>query len=101
MTQPIRPEDVAARKAAVLPPEVIDAFNDLIAMADNGYSATVMQEDAIDQILDRLPVSREEIFDRHLLDIEPVYRAAGWRVTYDKPGFNESYQPYFIFTRAA
>lgn len=74
-------------------------FNEMIAAAWDGRSATVMQDDVITAIIMRLQVSREEVFDRHLLDVEPVYQAAGWDVTYDKPGFNETYRPYFNFRR--
>lgn len=99
MTDPIRPEDIAARKAVVLPAEVIEVFNDLIALAYAGRSATVTQEDAVNEIATRLSISRTAVFDRNLLDIELVYQAAGWDVTYDKPGFNESYPAAFTFAR--
>jgi len=99
MANPIRPEDVTAAKAAALPDEVTDVFNELIAEAWDGRSAIVMQDDAAEAISERLGISHQEIYDRHLLDVESVYRAAGWGVTYDKPGFNETYRPYFTFAR--
>jgi hypothetical protein len=99
MAEPIRPEDVAAAKLAVLPDEVIEVFNEMIAAAWDGRSSRVMQDEAAEAISERLGISREEVFDRHPLDVEPVYRAAGWGVAYDKPGFSESYRPYFIFGR--
>lgn len=30
--------------------------------------------------------------------LDAVYEKAGWKVSYDKPGYNESYDPYFKFT---
>lgn len=99
MSLPVRPEDVAAAKAAALPPEVIDVFNELIVAAWDGRSATVMLGDAAEAVSERLGISHEEAFERHLLDVEPVYRAAGWDVTYDKPGYNETYRPHFTFRR--
>jgi hypothetical protein len=99
MAQPIRPEDITAAKMAALPGEVIDVFNALISAAWDGRSATVMQDDAADAVAGRLGISREEVFERHLLDVEPAYLAAGWNVIYDKPGFNERYKAHFIFWR--
>jgi len=42
-------------------------------------------------------LNRAEIFDKGWLNVEEVYRAAGWAVEYDKPGFNESYSATFTF----
>jgi hypothetical protein len=33
-----------------------------------------------------------------LLDIEPIYREAGWIVEYDKPAYCENYDANFTFT---
>lgn len=100
MTDPITPETAVAHKAARLPSEVIEAFNDLIAERFDGVSARFRQEDAVEAILAQgIAPDRQAVFDRHWLDVEPIYRAAGWNVTYEKPGFNEPGSPVFTFTR--
>lgn len=101
MTDPIRPDEVSARKLAALPDGVIDAFNELIAKAFDGRSATVDQNDVTDAIMERCPgvTSKQQIFNEHLLDVEPIYRDAGWKVTYEKPAYNETGRAYFVFTR--
>lgn len=44
-------------------------------------------------------LTKDEIFDNHWLDIEDIYREQGWKVKYDKPGYNEeSFKPYFEFS---
>ena len=43
--------------------------------------------------------ARQELFDNHYLDIEPAYRNAGWKVEFDKPGYNETYDSYFVFSK--
>lgn len=43
--------------------------------------------------------SRQFIFDKHWLDIEDTYRKAGWNVEYDKPGYCENYDAYFVFSK--
>ena len=32
-------------------------------------------------------------------DFEPIYEKAGWKVSYDGPGYNESYDGYYIFKK--
>ena len=34
------------------------------------------------------------------MDIEPVFEQAGWKVDFDRPGYNEGpYDAYFQFTK--
>jgi len=46
-----------------------------------------------------LKVDRNKIFEMGWLDVEDAYRAQGWNVVYDRPGYCESYEASFIFTR--
>jgi hypothetical protein len=102
MANPIRPEEAAARKLAQIPGEVIEVFNTLIADNWDGHRARVDQNDVVTAILESGAVSyAQEIFTRHLLDVEPVYAAAGWIVSYEKPAYNETGAAYFIFERGA
>jgi hypothetical protein len=102
MTDPVTPETVVAHKLSQVPDDVIKVFNDLIAVAFDGTSAVVYQDDAIEGIIAKgIARTGKEVADRHWLDIEPVYRASGWTVAYDKPGYNESYRASFTFRPAA
>lgn len=96
MSKPIRPEEVGAAKAVVIPAAVFDAFNAEIAARFEHDTATVKQE-AVVARLENGGISRREIFDRGWLNVEEAYRAAGWKVVYDKPGFNETGEAYFTF----
>jgi len=100
MTDPITPDQVPAARQAVLPDRVIVVFNALIVKAWDGQRAMVYQEEAVEAILGAGIVrTREEVFEQGLLNVEPVYQAAGWHVAFDKPGWNESYPAYFVFAR--
>lgn len=87
------------------PDEVINGFNTVIKRNWNGSSARVDQDEVIDEILSnykknlKLKMTRKKLFDDHLLDVEDVFRKAGWKVQYDKPGYCESYSAYFIFSK--
>lgn len=96
--KPITPAEV--RKTARLiqiPDGVIQVFNRLIAENFHGGRAEVLQGEAVIQIkaLD-MRLARE--WDDRWLNIETVFENAGWKVEYDKPGYNESYPAKFTFT---
>jgi hypothetical protein len=65
----------------------------------NGSSATVMQPEAAKRIAKALGITTSEAFKRGLLDVEDAYRKAGWKVEYDKPGYNETYEASFKFRK--
>jgi hypothetical protein len=104
---PIKPIDTKKRqreleleKARLIPEQIVQVFNHLIA--ENRFSnneSTVSQDKAIARILKAMPeVTRDQIFDNKWLDIEPLYREEGWKVFYDKPGYNETYTPSWKFS---
>lgn len=95
MVEPIKPDQVKANKLASIPDEVIEAFNELIAKNFSDGFARVEQSDVI-----RLAILKglnRTLFDHRWLDVEDLYRAQGWHVYYDKPGYNESGEAAFTF----
>lgn len=95
--KPIKPKEAALKKVSDIPDGVIKAFNTLIVKnLSNGYSQ-VTQKDAVNEIVKNMGCDREDIFNKNWLDIESHYRKAGWKVKYDKPGYNESYEAFFEF----
>jgi hypothetical protein len=98
LIQPIRPDQVAESKKASMPDAVMESFNEEIASKFSGNRSVVMQNEVIARIVAR-GYQRQEIFANHWLDVEDIYRAAGWNVEYDKPGYNEDYEANFTFTR--
>lgn len=95
---PISPQEVVDVKRKNLPDEVFQSFNELIARNYSGGSATVYQSEVVDLMVGK-DLDQSEIYKKGWLDIEGIYRKAGWEVEYDKPGYNESYAPYFRFSR--
>lgn len=109
--KPITPKEVKpispAEVKTLIPKEVILAFNELIAENFCRNKAVVYQNRVVERIMQKLRVSgdtettRHMIFDRGWLDIEDLFRKSGWNVKYDKPGWDESYEAHFIFTKKA
>lgn len=94
------PEDVLKKRVETFPDYVIDAFNDLLTENYQEDETIIKQEDAIRKILEYSTddeLTRETIFKKHYLDIESLYRNNGWEVDYEKPAFDERFEPYFIF----
>lgn len=95
--EPVRPCDMVQ----VIPEWVIEGANECIKknwVELNGKSVFT-QNDLLKCIMKYAPkgMSRQVIFDRHWLDIEPVYRKAGWHVEYDAPSYYETYEATFTF----
>lgn len=97
--QPIKPSQVIKAKKDGLPDFVIEAFNGLIAKNFNGSYSTVQQDEVLSVILSKMPEgsTRQQVFDNNWLDVEDIFRKAGWEVNYDKPAYNESHPATFKF----
>lgn len=97
---PITPDEAKARKETDIPDEVIEAFNELLIKNHSiGTNSIAIGQDEVVALIVKKGLNRSDIFDKHWLDVEDVYRAAGWIVDYDKPGYNEDYSAYFTFKR--
>ena len=93
--KPITPAEVVDKKIELIPDFVLAAFNIYIAEHWDGRQSTFKQSEVVDYIKS----VNSEFIDYKWLDIEPIYWRAGWKVEYDKPGYNESYPATFTFTR--
>lgn len=96
--RPISPSEVAAAQQEAIPAGVFDVVNSLIAANLYGKSARVLQKEVV-AALEELGHIRSAIFSNGWLNFEDSYRSLGWKVEYDKPAYNESYDAYWIFTK--
>ena len=98
---PIRPEEVSKKMAALIPPFVIEVFNTLIAQNFDSHlgKASFSQEEVVKAIIKwNNDLKREDVFTKHWLDVEDIYREVGWGVRYDKPAYNEEGVAWFEFS---
>ena len=102
MTKPITPQEVAKLQAECLPVFVLQTWNELIARNFKNGRSEVSQNEAVVALMDAHPgpLNRAAVFTNNWLEIEEVFRQSGWDVTYDKPGYNETYEAKFIFVPA-
>ena len=90
----IKPEEIP-KKIKIIPGFVFDGFNELlIAKSEDKRIKIELQE--IGEKVKELN-GGDGSFPRWWLDVEPFYRDAGWKVSYDKPAYCETYTAHFIF----
>lgn len=100
MTKPIRPQDVSEAPAPSFPPEVFDAFNSLIREKYRNGEARFTFREAAARVASLLEITVSSVYREKYLDVEEAYRKAGWKVVMDKPGYNESYEGFWVFSRS-
>ncbi len=93
---PIKPEDV---KVAPIPEEVIHVFNDLIQKHWDGEGATIEQGKVLQVVSLAMGISKDEVLDRNYLNIEEIYREAGWKVIYHSQTSVDDLLPWFSFSK--
>ena len=111
MITPITPNDVSTQKEQNFPDIIIDTINKMIAQKWDGYQSNFKQKDIVTAMVSAIieckmfkgeeskAIARKMIFDNNWLDFEEIYRKSGWKVVFDKPGYNETYEANFTFTR--
>ena len=100
--EPISPDQVQSAKDKNIPEEVIDAFNQLIVEQWDGREAIIAQEDAISRILALMGKKedyRQTLFTNRWMDVESMFRKAGWDVEYKKPAHNENFAATYTFSK--
>lgn len=97
--KPLSPDEAAKEARADIPDFVIEAVNNLLKKHLTSGYATLRQDEVIAEILrlSNQELTRQQIFDNKWLDFEPIFEEEGWVVEYDKPGYNETYEPTFDF----
>jgi hypothetical protein len=99
MTKPMSPDEVADRKTETIPDDVFEVVNAELAEKWTGNQAIILQKDIVHRVLKVRKDLTAKTFPFEWLDFEDSYRALGWEVEYDKPGYNETYSAKFIFRK--
>ena len=97
--KPVTPEELSEAPERSFPDEVIEAFNQLIRENYRNGGARFTFKQAASRIADRMRVPLSYVYVEKMLDVEEAFRKAGWQVVMDKPGYNESYEGYWVFSK--
>lgn len=104
--KPITPKEVIKKIEEAMPSFVFEVVNKLITdelIATNSSECAIKQNDIIKALIAHqevkgVQITRDEIFEKGWLNFEPHYKKAGWKVRYDRPSYNDSYDAYFEFS---
>lgn len=100
MTGPITPHEAAQARESTIPDVVFEVFNAILSTRFAGSGSVTIRQKEVTEALTAKGLDLAEVFAKGWLDVEPLYEKAGWRVVYDKPGYCETYEPSWEFTRA-
>lgn len=111
--KPFTPQEAADAKAEFkinnIPDFVVRAVNSLITKKYHQSGFNLTQDEVIDEIEkcyaanteSCVPYERSMVFSKGWLDFEPLFNTFGWKVTYDKPAYYESYKAFYTFKKAS
>ena len=98
--KPIRPEEIEVNLEGIIPDYVFAAVNALLSEKYRGTGPVILKQEEIAKRAARMgSVTTDFLYDNKYMDFEPVYEKYGWKVTYDKPAYNEDYPATFTFKR--
>lgn len=98
--KPIRPDEIESNMEYIIPDFVFESVNELLKEVYRGTGYVTIKTDAIvKKILanPRCNVSKDTLFKKRYLDFEKVYGKYGWKVTFDKPAYDENYDSFYKF----
>lgn len=95
---PISPKQARESAEKEIPEFIIKAVNSLLKKKIGNGKKVVLKQNEILEACCSNAEQRSVIFDNKWLDFESLYAKHGWIVAYDKPAYNETYEPTFTFT---
>lgn len=99
MVKAFSPADAEAARDVSIPDGVIVAVNDLLAKKYRKGAIILRIGEVQTAIVAEMKLLDKSQIVQHWLDFEEIYRKQGWKVVYDGPGYNESYEGYYEFNR--
>lgn len=101
MNKALSPKEAITRAKNEVPELVFQAWNNLIVenlkVQGGKASSEFLLEELANQITLIMSISYEQAKQNGWFDLEDIFRDKGWKVEFDRPGYNESYSPKFTF----
>tara|TARA_R110000772_G_scaffold101997_2_gene202595 strand:+ start:128 stop:472 length:345 start_codon:yes stop_codon:yes gene_type:complete len=105
IVKPISPDEIMDNLESIIPSFVIEAVNNLLKDKYRGGRTSIKAKDIIEEALrlsvlkvDSVKVTREMIYDKKWMDFETIYRANGWKVSFEKSTYGDTnFDSYYEF----
>lgn len=100
--KPITPNEALDQHEREIDPVLIKVVNEILKKGMSTQSSSVtFRQDTLLSAYKKAggTLSRATLFKDKHLDFEDIYRKAGWKVIYDNPAYNETYEPTFTFSK--
>lgn len=85
-----------------IPEEVLECWNETIVsnlkLTSNEVKSVCFLKDISAKIQTRMGITSSELEKRGWLNLESFFEKKGWKVSIDKPGYNESYSTTITFS---
>jgi len=96
---PITPSEAKRLMVTNVPPYVIKVLNEMLAEETGPRGkvhVTLYMEDIAARV--RAATGMEGRLESNCWNFEPIFEKAGWKVSCDRPGYNESYDTNWTFS---
>lgn len=102
--KPLSPEEVINLRPKHILPEIIEAVNKFLCERFNGNnSVKILKKELVSKTIIACEANGKTMTERILidnghLDFEIIYSSVGWKVKYESPDRDESFESYYLFT---
>lgn len=101
MVKPFTPEEAQAVHLKNIPAFVIDTFNELLGFNYCDGEICLNLSQVLEKVCEKSGYEAQHILNMNWLDVEPLYQANGWSVSYKTPGWRDDFpiEPRFVFKK--
>lgn len=99
MAEPITPKQFKEAYGSGIPDVVIETVNELLLSKCRfeGQKRVCLKQNEVVDALVAKGIERNSIFDKKMLDFEPLFRSKGWKVEWNKGAYYETDASNWIF----
>lgn len=101
MNGPITPAKVRELRVNIIPEEIFEAFNECILKYWDGSEAAFSLAEVSILAASKLDDGIGNLFKKKYFDVEEIYEKEGWKVIFERPGYNEPGEAMFYFSEKA
>ena len=103
LENPISPDDISDNKEKYIHQTIIKTVNKILKERYNlGSTVDIKISEISKPFFEAHPeIDEDKAWKAKMFDIEDAYRKFGWKVSYDRPGWDESYEGFYKFSKGA